>query len=220
MDMAIITYRRVSTTEQADSGLGLDAQAATIARQIDARSWSVAAELVDEGLSASIAPTKRPALAQALTMLAAGEADTLVVAKLDRATRSVADLCELLELSDKQGWDFIALDLGIDTSTPMGRAMAQMSGVFAELERKMIAQRTSDALQALKASGRRLGRPVEQNAETMARIAAEHADGRSLRSIANNLTADKVPTARGGLWHASTIKRVLASVDLDEQAAA
>ena len=74
--------------------------------------------------------------------------------------------------------------------------------------------------QALKASGRRLGRPVEQNAETMARIAAEHADGRSLRSIAAGLTADKVPTARGGLWHASTIKRVLASVELDEQAAA
>ncbi len=75
-------------------------------------------------------------------------------------------------------------------------------------------------LQALKAAGRRLGRPVEQDDATRARIAAEHAEGRSLRSIANDLDADKVPTARGGLWHASTIKRVLASVELDEQAAA
>jgi len=172
-----ITYRRVSTDEQADSGLGLDAQASAIDRTIEARRWTVAAALSDEGVSGSVAPTARPALAEALRMLAAGKADALVVAKLDRATRSVADLCHLLDLSDRQGWDFIALDLGIDTSTPMGRAMAQMAGVFSELERKMIGQRTSDALQALKASGRRLGRPVEQTDDVRQRIAAEHAEG-------------------------------------------
>jgi DNA invertase Pin-like site-specific DNA recombinase len=215
-----ITYRRVSTTEQADSGLGLDAQSASIGRQVDARGWSVVAELVDEGVSGSTAPTSRPALAEALAMLAAGEADTLVVAKLDRATRSVADLCELLELSDKQRWDFIALDLGIDTSTPMGRAMAQMASVFSELERKMIGQRTSDALQALKASGKRLGRPVEQNPEIMARIASERSRGLSLRAIAKDLNVEQIPTARGGTWHASTVKSVLGSIELDAQAAA
>jgi DNA invertase Pin-like site-specific DNA recombinase len=68
--------------------------------------------------------------AQALKVLAAGEADMPVVARLDGATRSVADLCQLLELSDHQGWDFIALDPGIDTSTPMGPAMAQMASEF------------------------------------------------------------------------------------------
>lgn len=215
-----ITYRRVSTDEQADSGLSLTAQGSTIARTIEARGWTVAAELTDEGVSGSIAPTARPALAEALTMLAAGDADTLVVSRLDRATRSVADLCHLLDLSDRQGWDFIALDLGIDTSTPMGRAMAQMAGVFSELERKMIGQRTSDALQALKASGRRLGRPVEQNDDVRQRIATEQAEGRSLRSIANTLNADEVPTARGGRWHASTIRRVLDSIALDAEAIA
>jgi len=150
-------------------------------------------------------------------MLAVGEADALVVAKLDRATRSVGDLCHLLDLSDRQGWDFVALDLGIDTSTPMGRAMAQMAGVFSELERKMIGQRTSDAMQALKANGRRLGRPVEQTYETRQRIASEHAEGRSLRSIAEGLNLDKVATARGGSWHASTIRRVLDSLALDAE---
>lgn len=215
-----ITYRRVSTEEQADSGLGLDAQATSIARTIDARGWTVAAELADAGVSGSIAPTARPALAEALRKLAAGEAEALVVAKLDRATRSVADLCHLLDLSDRQGWDFIALDLGIDTSTPMGRAMAQMAGVFSELERKMIGQRTSDAMQALKANGRRLGRPVEQAHEARQRIAAEHVDGRSLRAIAEGLNTDEVPTARGGKWHASTIRRVLDSLALDREAAA
>ena len=213
----VITYSRVSTTEQADSGLGLTAQARSIDNALSARGWTPAASLTDEGVSGSIAPEKRPQLAEALQMLANGEADTLVVAKLDRATRSVADLCHLLDLSDRQGWDFIALDLGIDTSTPMGRAMAQMAGVFSELERKMIGQRTSDALQALKANGRRLGRPVSLEDETRLRIAAERAEGRSLRAIAEGLTADGIPTARGGAWHASTICRVLDSVALDEE---
>jgi DNA invertase Pin-like site-specific DNA recombinase len=216
----VITYRRVSTTEQADSGLGLEAQKTSISRQVEARGWSVVAELVDEGVSGSMAPAARPALAEALSMLANGEAKMLVVAKLDRATRSVADLCELLELSDKQCWDFVALDLGIDTSTPMGRAMAQMASVFSELERKMIGQRTSDALQALKASGKRLGRPVEQDAGTMARISLERTEGRSLRAIAGDLNAEQVPTARNGRWHASTVKSVLASIELDTEAAA
>lgn len=210
-----ITYRRVSTTEQVDSGLGLDAQARAIASALAVRGWTEAKSLTDEGVSGSIAPTSRPALANALAILAAGEADALVVARLDRATRSVADLCQLLELADHQGWDFIALDLGIDTSTPMGRAMAQMASVFSELERKMIGQRTSDAMQALKAGGRRLGRPVEQSDAVRARIADARAAGQSMHAIAKALNAEVVPTARGGKWYASTVSRVLDSLALD-----
>ena len=179
-EIRAISYRRVSTDEQADSGLGLGAQAAAIAKTIDARGWTVTDELTDAGISGSTPPSSRPALNQALQQLAAGDADALVVAKLDRATRSVADLCYLLDLADKQSWDFIALDLGIDTSTPMGRAMAQMAGVFSELERKMIGQRTSDALQALKANGHKLGRPIELPQHVRQRITDEHAAGRSL----------------------------------------
>jgi len=211
-----ISYRRVSTGEQADSGLGLEAQNTAIGKTIDARGWTVAAELVDAGISGSTPPLNRPALAMALEMLAARTADALVVAKLDRATRSVADLCYLLDLADKQHWDFIALDLGIDTSTPMGRAMAQMAGVFSELERKMIGQRTSDALQALKANGHRLGRPIELSEDVRQRIVEERNNGLSLRSIAAGLTEDGIPTARGATWHASTIRAVLTSMGASE----
>jgi len=210
-----ISYRRVSTDEQADSGLGLEAQQSAIAKTIEARGWTVTAELVDAGISGSTPPPSRPALAQALDMLDAGEADALIVAKLDRATRSVADLCYLLDLADKQQFDFIALDLGIDTSTPMGRAMAQMAGVFSELERKMIGQRTSDALQALKANGHRLGRPIELPQPVRQRIVEERNNGASLRTIAQNLTDEGVPTARGGSWHASTVNAVITSTNLD-----
>ena len=217
--MRTITYRRVSTDEQADSGLGLTAQYRTVSQALTARGWTEVLVSTDEGVSGAVAPDARPALAEALGLLAAGEADALVVAKLDRVTRSVADLCELLDRSAREGWALVALDLGIDTTTPMGRAMAQMGGVFAELERELIAQRTRDALAALKASGRRLGRPVEQAQAVRDRIAAEHVQGRSLRSIAADLNAEAVPTARGGHWHASTIRRVLDSLALDAEAA-
>jgi len=98
----------------------------------------------------------------------------------------------------------------------MGRAMAQMAGVFSELERKMIGQRTSDALQALKANGHKLGRPTELPQHVRERIVAERDGGLSLRAIAAALRADGVPTARGANWHASTIQAVLVSVDRDE----
>ncbi len=213
-----ITYRRVSTDEQTASGLGLVAQADAIARA--STDWTVVAGMVDEGISGSTAPEQRPALARALEMLANDEADMLVVAKLDRATRSVSDLCQILDLSDKQGWDFVALDLGIDTRTPMGRAMAQMSGVFSELERKMIGQRTRDALAAKKAQGKRLGRPVELAPEIRQRIADERDAGSTLTAIADRLNTEGVPTARNGRWHPSTIRHVLQSIALDQEVAA
>lgn len=216
-----ITYARVSTAEQAGSGFGLEVQALAMAAALDMRSWSPAvAHLVDEGVSGSIAPQKRPQLAEALRMLAAGEADALIVAKLDRATRSVADLCELLDLSDKQGWDFIALDLGIDTSTPMGRAMAQISGVFAELERKLIAERTKAALAVAKSNGVRLGRKVAFPDSVRRRITFERAGGFTLQAIADRLNDDGVATAQGAAnWSPGTVRNVLESVALDAEMA-
>ena len=214
--MRTITYRRVSTDEQ---GLGLEAQYTVASNAIAERGWTEILVSTDNGTSGSVAPNKRPALVEALDLLEAGEADALVVARLDRATRSVGDLCGLLDRANRQGWTFVALDLGIDTGTPMGRAMAQMSGVFAELERAMIRQRTKDALAELKANGKRLGRPVEQDQRVRERIAREHALGESLRAIANKLNSEQVSTARGRRWHASTIRRVLDSIKLDEQAA-
>ena len=213
MTRAII-YRRVSTDEQ---GLGLDAQYTTAAKAITDRGWTEIMVRTDNATSGAVAPIKRPAFAEALGLLESGEADALVVAKLDRATRSVADLCDLLDRANQQGWTFVALD-SPEVGTPMGRAMVQISGVFAELERAMIRQRTRDALAALKASGRRLGRPVELAPAVRARIADEHARGDSLRAIADRLTTEQVPTARGGRWHASTIRGVLHSLALDSLA--
>lgn len=206
----VVLYRRVSTEEQATSGLGLAAQDKTLAAEAERRGWTVVQSFVDEGVSGSVAPKKRPALAQALELVASGDADVLMVAKLDRATRSVADLCSLLDGADRQGWDFVALDLGIDTSTPMGRAMAQMAGVFSELERKMIGQRTKDALAAKKAQGVELGRPDEKNDENRARVHALRKEGMTLRAIAEKMNEEGRRTARGAEFKLATVQRHLA----------
>lgn len=149
------------------------------------------------------------------------EADALIVAKLDRAARSVCDLCNLLDLSDKQGWDFIALDLGIDTSTPMGRAMAQMSGVFAELERKVIGQRTSDVLRALKADGVRLGAPVVTPEATRERIAELRDSDLSWAKVAAQAESEgHNRPSTGNPYGRSGCQKIYASVVLDRQAVA
>ena len=205
----VVLYRRVSTEEQASSGLGLAAQEKTLIAEAERRGWTVITSLLDEGVSGSVAPKKRPALNEALELVTSGEADVLMVAKLDRATRSVADLCQLLDGADRQGWDFVALDLGIDTSTPMGRAMAQMAGVFSELERKMIGQRTKDALAAKKAQGMELGRPSEQDDDNRRRVAELKAEGLSLRAIAERMNDEGRRTARGADFKLATVQRHL-----------
>ncbi|MCA1677351.1 MAG: recombinase family protein, partial [Actinobacteria bacterium] len=83
---------------------------------------------------------------------------TLVVAKLDRLSRSVQDAAGLLDRAQRHGWALVAADLGVDASTPAGEAMANVMATFGQLERRMIGQRTREALAARKAAGVRLGR--------------------------------------------------------------
>lgn len=215
----VVAYLRVSTEEQADSGLGLAAQKAAIEAECIRRGWDLVALHVDEGLSGSVAPEKRPALAMALAQIKRGDADTLLVHRLDRLTRSVLDLCRLLDAAQKGSWALTAADGTIDTTTPHGRAMAQMTGVFAELERALIADRTKAALAAKKASGARLGRPILLADDVRARIARDRATEMSLQAIADRLTRDGVRTATGkGRWYPSTVKSVLDGLALDAEA--
>jgi len=215
----VAAYLRVSTEEQADSGLGLAAQRAAIEAECARRGWHLVGSHIDERLSGSVAPEKRPALADALAQINKGEADTLLVHRLDRLTRSVLDLCRLLDAAQKGGWALTATDGTIDTTTPHGRAMAQMTGVFAELERALIADRTKAALAAKKAGGARLGRPILLLDEIRHRIARERAAGRSLQDIADRLTREGIKTATGkGRWYPSTVKSVLDGLALDQEA--
>ena len=215
--MKVIGYIRVSTEQQADSGLGMAAQRARINAEAKHRGWDVV-WLVDDGYSAK--NLDRPALIEALTLLASGEAEALVVAKLDRLSRSVVDFANTLTVARKQKWALVLLDLGVDTSTPNGKLVAGLMAQIAEWERDIIAQRTREALAAAKARGQRLGRPRVTPDAVVARVVALAAD-LSASHVAKALTAEGVPTTRGAAeWRPSTVRRILKGYALDQVATA
>lgn len=216
--MHVIGYLRVSTDEQARSGLGLDAQRTRIASEAAHRGWTVR-WLVDEGYSAK--NLHRPALTEALALLSTHEADALVVAKLDRLSRSVVDFSTTLATAKRQGWAMVLLDLGVDTATPNGKLVAGLMSQIAEWERELIGQRTREALAAAKARGTRLGRPRCTPDEVVTQVVMMRDHGMSLRVIAQTLTDASVPTTRGAAaWRPSTVRRVLNSHRLDLESVA
>jgi DNA invertase Pin-like site-specific DNA recombinase len=114
----------------------------------------------------------------------------------------------------------VALDVDVDTTTPTGELVANISASVAQWERRIIGARTSAALQAKKAAGHRLGRPVTMSEDLRQRIAEAHRAGGTFSGIARQLNAEGVPTARGGRWHASTVVKVIQSLQLDAEAVA
>ena len=214
----VIGYLRVSTDEQAVSGLGLGDQRSVIAAEAARRDWADVEFLSDEGYSAK--NLSRPAIASALDMLRKGQASVLVVSKLDRLSRSLLDFATLMDRARHEGWELVVLDLAIDTTVPSGQLMANVMAAFAEYERQLIGARTSAALQQLKAQGKRLGRPRTLPVEVTARVLAARDEGQTLAAIADALNNDGVATARGGArWYPSTVRAVLVSAELDASAA-
>lgn len=201
-------YIRVSTDEQAGSGAGLVVQRAAIVAECDRRAWQLAGIVEDAGYSAK--DLRRPGIQAALEQLHVGSARVLVVAKLDRLSRSLLDFAALMERANRQGWGIVALDCPVDTTTPAGEAMAGVLAIFAQFERRLIGQRTREALAAKRANGVRLGRPRSLSRSVRERILAEYEAGSSLTTIAARLNAERIPTAQGGRqWWPSTIRAVL-----------
>lgn len=211
-----VAYVRVSTTRQAESGLSLEQQERTLVAAIEAAGYT-ALVVREEGRSGKNM-RNRPALQEALGMLARGEAAALYVAKMDRLARNAAETLLLADEADRRGWRLVALDLALDTATPVGRLVMTVLAAVAEMERSRISERHRDAHAARRARGEVWGvttgpRP-ELPAQVRERIADEQQQGKSLRAIAATLNAEQVPTARGGIWHASTIAHVLRSPSL------
>lgn len=137
------------------------------------------------------------------------EGDIVIVARLDRLTRSLLQFAGLVERATEEGWSLVAVDQAFDLGTPAGRAMAGMCAVFAAYERDLIAERTREALRALPRD-RRNGRPVYDGL-VRERAVALKAEGLTLREIAKALMAEGVLPVRGGTrLYASTVSRLLA----------
>ena len=200
----VIGYVRVSTHEQASNGYGLDAQEAAIRNECDRRGWALLEVVRDKGASGK--STDRPGLQRALSLIASGQATGLVVSKLDRLSRSVVDFAMLLEWFRSSGATLVALDLGVDTSTPGGELVANVFAAVAQWERRTISQRTREGLAEARTQGKAISRPTV-DPKVAKRIRRMRDRGMTLRAIAAKLNAEGVPTPRGGReWRVSSVQ--------------
>ena len=217
----IVTYIRVSTDKQGKSGLGIEAQRAAIARFAEAEGMDVIAEHIEvETGKGSDALDRRPVLAAALAQ-ARKTKTSVVVAKLDRLSRDVAFIAGLMA----QRVPFIVTELGADADP----FMLHIYAALAEKERALIADRTRTALLSTKAQGAKLGnRTTLAEAQAMGSAATRDAadafaanvlpvvrqlqaqGATTTRAIAEALNARGIRTARGGEWHHSTVRNLLA----------
>lgn len=216
--MRAITYQRVSTGKQAESGLSLEDQADRMGRELARRGWEHLGTYTDAGRSGRTM-TGRPELAAALEVLAAGDADALVVAKLDRLARSTIDLAGLMRRAQAEGWALVILDPDLDTSTPAGKLTATVLGAVAEYESELIADRARMTHRRRRLAGKRAGQSPVLADTVRLEVANRRRQGDTLAAIADDLNARGVPTARAGRWHPSTVAHVARSVALDAELA-
>lgn len=223
MKQAVI-YRRVSTSEQGRSGLGLDAQAGAIARFCAAEGFEAVAGF-DDVASGKLSLDGRPGLAAALAKAARLKCP-VIVSKLDRLSRDVAFISGLMA----RGVPFIVAELGADVDP----FVLHLFAALGQKERQLISQRTRDALAPMVGTGKLGNRtlPGDPKKQTLAQAQAKGAAGNvaasaafaarvlpvigglrnsglSLNKIADRLNDLNTPTMRGGLWTAKAVSRVL-----------
>jgi site-specific DNA recombinase len=216
----VIGYARVSTDGQAEHGVSLEAQVAKIRAYCTANDLGEPEIVVDGGASA--ASLNREGMAAVLDAVKRREVSAFVVAKVDRASRSVRDLYDLVERFQRAGVAFHSIAERVDTTSATGRAFLGLLGVMAQLERELIGERTAAALRHLRTTGRvygstpfgfdRLGDLLVANAaegEALALARQMRDDGATLRTIAAELTRRGVATKKGGAWAAETVRLVL-----------
>jgi DNA invertase Pin-like site-specific DNA recombinase len=231
--MNAVAYVRVSTDEQAESRAGLDAQLHTIRQHCQRVGLTLTGTFSDEGVSGAAQLDKRPGLLDAVNAVTRGA--VLLVAKRDRLARDPVACAVVERMVTKRGGRIVsAAGEGTDNDDATSILMRRIVDAFSEHERLVIAARTRAALQAKRRRGERAGKlpygyklahiatthsraglptqlePVDEQLTVIARIHREHAAGLSMRTIAQRLTDDGIPTATGSSrWGHSTIQRIL-----------
>jgi DNA invertase Pin-like site-specific DNA recombinase len=220
--MQAIGYIRVSTDQQADRGVSLDAQRERVRAMAIVQGAELLDVIVDGGESAK--SLNRPGLQRVLALVNAGKVKAVIVAKLDRLTRSVKDLCELLELFEKRGVALISVAESLDTASAAGRLVITIMGAVSQWEREAIGERTREALRHKRGKGERVGNiaygfrlagdgkhlephPVEQ--AVLSAIQNLRHGGHTLRGIAAALNRQGHRTRCGSEWRLESVVRVL-----------
>jgi site-specific DNA recombinase len=222
-----VIYARVSTDEQVEEGVSLADQEARLGAYCVAHGLSVVSVVVEPGESAGKPLASRPGGTKVLALVKRKVVDAVVVAKLDRAFRNVKDALDTVDSWDKAGVALHIIDMGgqsVDTQSAMGRMFFVMAAGFAEMERRLTAERTTAAMAHMARSGNmRLGKhppfgwkysgsalvevPEEQAAIVRAKVL--RATGATLAGIAAELAKYGHRSRAGSRFAASQIQRML-----------
>ena len=219
-----IGYARVSTDKQADRGVSLEAQDAKIRAMAVVQGAELIDVIVDGGESAK--NLNRPGMERLLAMVDARQVQTVIIAKLDRLTRSVKDLGHLLERLEKRGVALVSVAESLDTGSAAGRLVITIMTAVSQWEREAIGERTRDAMQHKRTNGERVGNiaygyrlagdechvePHTGEQIVIATIRELRTSRRTLRAIAVELNAKGCRTRRGSAWRLEHVQRVLRS---------
>ncbi|MBR1151707.1 recombinase family protein [Bradyrhizobium sp. JYMT SZCCT0428] len=179
--LRVALYVRVSTDHQTVKNQQLELEAAA-----QRHGWTVAGVFRDQGISGAKGRDERPGLDKLLRAVARKEFDLVAAWSVDRIGRSLIDLVGTLQELHAKHVDLYLHQQGIDTTTPSGKAMFQLMGVFAEFERAMLRERVNAGLARARAEGIQLGRPakVAGDKAKVSKIRADRAAGMSVRAIA------------------------------------
>jgi len=189
-------YARVSTQRQADDGYGLDAQEAAIRGR-----YPEVAEVVRDAASGGVV---RPALERLVDGMQRG--DTLVASKIDRLGRDTIAIVQLAERARREGWTLVALDLGLDTSTPMGEFALTIFAAAARMERRMIGLRTAEGIAERRAAG---ANERDVSDADRARIVRMWRSTGNVAEVCRRLRAGEMGGVAARRWHRTTVSRVL-----------
>jgi DNA invertase Pin-like site-specific DNA recombinase len=215
-------YVRVSTQEQATEGFSLQAQEHKIRAYASFKDLELVEIIRDEGVSGK--DFNRPGFQQLLELISSGNAQALIVYKLDRLTRNTSNLLQLVEDIFEQGnTRFFSICEEIDTDTAMGRFFLTIMGAMAQMERELISERTSAVLQHKKQQGQSLGlvpygyqriqgklekMPEEQS--ILRRMKRWRKEGLSYKKIAERLNQKDIkPRRQKASWHSSSVYYIL-----------
>jgi DNA invertase Pin-like site-specific DNA recombinase len=208
-----VGYVRVSTDQQADQGVSLDAQTAKIRAMATVQGVELAEVIVDAGESAK--SLQRPGMARLLALVDAGAIATVIIAKLDRLTRSVADLAELLKRFERRDVSLVSVADSLDTRTAAGRLVLNIMVSVSQWEREAIGERTRDAMRHKAANGQRVGtvpygsrlagdgvrlEPEPAEHRVLQAIEVLRASGQTFRQVATSLNREGITTRRGTAW--------------------
>jgi site-specific DNA recombinase len=209
--MRVYGYTRVSLEEQARNGISLDMQQAKIEAYALVKDWPLVRVICDDGYRSK--NLNRPGAQELLALIEAGQADVVIIYKLDRITRSIEDLQALVKLFDRKQVSLVSLQESLDATTATGRLMMNLLASVSQWEREVIGERTRDAMQYLKAQGKRYCHAVfgdrPEEAATLMWMQSERQAGRSYAAIAARLNELGIATAVSGRWQGNTVRRIL-----------